>query len=178
MDEQLCQRVLRLPLSIQETGLATGMLTELALKYVYTAGEIGATQVCRQMCLPFVGVVQPILELLDREELVNIIGAGGFGEQAYRYTISRKGIERVYQNLERSQWMGPAPVPLERYNAMMRAQAVGEVFVFLAVRQGLLDDGLSRGRHGPLAFVGSEITARRAVFASCDVDMKPVLRRK
>ena len=68
-----------------------------------------------------------MLELLDREELVNIIGAERFWRAAYRYTISRKGIERVHQVLERNQYVGPAPVPLEHYNAMIRAQAVGEV---------------------------------------------------
>jgi predicted ATPase with chaperone activity len=59
--------------------------------------------------------------------LVNIVGAEGFGERAYRYTISRRGIERVHQVLERNQYVGPAPVPLAHYNGMMRAQAVGEV---------------------------------------------------
>jgi len=123
------QQILRCPLSIQETGLTMGILSELALKILYGAGEIGASEISRELHLPFAGVAQPVLEQLDREELVNIIGAAGFGAQAYRYTISRKGTERVRQALERSQYAGPAPVPLERYNAMMRAQAVGEVLL-------------------------------------------------
>ncbi|MFN2133651.1 MAG: ATP-binding protein [Anaerolineae bacterium] len=127
MNEAQWQQILKPPLSIEESGLNMGTLSELALKTIYSAGEIGALEICQAMCLPFVGIVQPVLELLDREELVNIIGARGFGEQAYRYTISRKGIERTHQAMEHSQYLGPAPVPLPRYNAMMRAQAVGEV---------------------------------------------------
>jgi energy-coupling factor transporter ATP-binding protein EcfA2 len=127
MDETQRRQILRRPLSIPETGLTIGSLAELALKLIYNAGEIGAIEISREMRVPFIGLVQRVLELLDREELVNIIGAGGFGEQSYRYTISRKGIERVHQALERSQYVGPAPVPLECYNAMIRAQAVGEV---------------------------------------------------
>jgi energy-coupling factor transporter ATP-binding protein EcfA2 len=129
MNETQSGQILQRPLSIQETGLTIGLLTELALKFIYNVGEMGASEINREMGLPFAGVVQPVLQLLDREELVNIIGAEGFGEQAYRYTLSRKGIERVYQALERSQYVGPAPVPLERYNAMIRAQAVGEVLL-------------------------------------------------
>jgi hypothetical protein len=127
MDEVLRQRILKRPLGIEETGLTMGLLSELALKTIYNAGEVGANQVARELRLPFAGVLQPVLELLDREELVNIIGTRGFGEQAYRYTISRKGVDRVHEALERSQYAGPAPVPLECYNDMMRAQAVGEV---------------------------------------------------
>jgi len=127
MDQQTRQQILRAPASLAETGLTMGIVSELALKTVYNAGEVGGAEISRELCLPFASVVQPALQLLDREELVSIVGSAGFGEQAYRYTISRKGIERVRQALERSQYIGPAPVPLERYNAMMRAQAVREV---------------------------------------------------
>jgi predicted ATPase with chaperone activity len=127
MNDEQRQQLLKPPLSIEESGLSMGTLSELALKTIYNAGEIGALEIREAMRLPFVGVVQPVLELLDREELVNIIGARGFGEQAYRYTISRKGIERTRQAMDHSQYLGPAPVPLPRYNATMRAQAVGEI---------------------------------------------------
>lgn len=129
MIETQRQQMLERPVSVKDTGLPMGLLSELALKLVYNAGEIGATEICGAMCLPFVGVVQSVLSLLDREELVGVIGTKGFGEQAFRYTITRKGIERVRHMLERSQYTGPAPVPLERYNAMMCAQAVGEVLL-------------------------------------------------
>jgi hypothetical protein len=123
------QAILSRPVSIRETGLRMGMLCELSLKVIYNAGEIGATEICDELRLPFASVIQYALHFLDREELVNIVGAGGVGERAYRYTISRKGIERVHQYLERSQYVGPAPVPLDSYNFMIRAQAVGEVIL-------------------------------------------------
>ena len=121
------RQVPRRPLDIAETGLSAGLLNELVLKHVHSAGELGASDISRGLCLPFVGVVQPVLTALGREELVNIAGGGGFGEQAYRYSLTRVGIERVHQAMERSQYCGPAPVPLAQYNAMLRDQAVGEV---------------------------------------------------
>jgi predicted ATPase with chaperone activity len=140
---------LKRPGSIQETGLTMGLLSELAIKLIYAAGEIGAAEICDELRLPFTGVTERILELLDREELVNIIGAEGFGAQAYRYTISNKGIARARQAMEHNQYVGPAPVPLRRYNAMIRAQAIGEVmldepsvegaFEGLVVSQEMLD---------------------------------------
>jgi hypothetical protein len=127
MNDQPRQQFLSRPLSIKEIGLSMAVLSELAIKLIYNVSEIGASEISRELRLPFAGVIQLILELLDREEMVNIIGAEGCGERAYRYTITRKGIERVHQVLERNQYVGPAPVPLEHYYAMIRAQAVGEV---------------------------------------------------
>jgi predicted ATPase with chaperone activity len=161
MNEIEREQILRRPLSIQETGLTIGLLSELALKFIYNVGEMGANEISREMGLPFAGVLQPVLQLLDREELVNITGAGGFGEQAYRYTLARKGIERAHQALERSQYVGPAPIPLERYNAMMRAQAVGEVLLdeadVEAAFQGLVINRAMFDKVGPALNSGKSV---------------------
>jgi hypothetical protein len=127
MDDVTRAQLLQRPLTVADTGLTMGLLGELALKLIHNGGEIGATEISNEMRLPFVGVVRPVLEQLDREELVNVVGSRGFFEQSYRYTTTRKGIERVHQAMERSQYIGPAPVPLEHYNAMIRAQALSEI---------------------------------------------------
>lgn len=123
------QDILSRPRTVRDTGLTAGLLSALALKHIYNVGETTASEISRALHLPFTGVVQPILQLLDQEGLVNIVGAGGFGEQAYRYTLSNNGINRAHDALERSQYSGPAPVPLELYNTMIRTQAVGEVLL-------------------------------------------------
>jgi predicted ATPase with chaperone activity len=155
------QQLLERPLSVQETGLTAGMLSELALKLIYNNGEIDAAQVSQQLHLPFTGVIEIILGLLDREELVNVVGARGFGGQTYRYTITRKGIERVRQALERSQYAGPAPVPLEEYNAMIRAQTVGEVLLdeqdVVAAFEGLVINPAMFDKVGPALNSGRSV---------------------
>ena len=162
MDVKARDQILKRPFSIQETGLTLGVLTELALKSIYNMGELGANDLSREMHLPFSGVLQGVLQLLDREELVNITGSGGFGERAYRYTLTRNGIDRVRQALERNQYVGPAPVRLEEYNAMIRAQSVGELslneadlesaFQGLVINRAMLDK------------VGPALNSGRSVF--------------
>ena len=161
MDDTLEKQFLRRPLSIRETGLTMGFLSDLTLKVIYSAGEIGVTEICRELRLPFAGVVQSVLELLDREEMVNIIGAEGFGERAYRYSIARKGIVRVHQVLERNQYVGPAPVTLELYNTAIRAQAVGGVMLsedeVKAAFDGLVIDPAMFDKIGPALISGQSL---------------------
>lgn len=112
------------PRSIDETGLNMGFLSDLVLKSIYYAGEISANDIAKQCALPFVGVLETVLEFLKREELVGIIGAQGFSERSYTYTISEKGIRRAREALDRSQYVGPAPVTFDRYRELVLAQGL------------------------------------------------------
>lgn len=153
---------LRRPTSIKDTGLNLGLLTELAIKVIYAAGEIEVADLCDELRLPFIGVTESVLELLDREELVNIVGSEGFGAQGYRYAISNKGIVRARQAMEHNQYVGPAPVPLRRYNAMIRSQAIGDVLTDEAAVEEAFE-GLVIDQH-MLDCVGPAVNSGQSVF--------------
>src|SRR5215207_3102159 len=113
------------PTSITETGLGMGFLTDLVLKVVYFHGNITAQQISEVTKLPFLDVLDKVLEFLKLEEYVDLIGAqGGFSERAFQYVIATKGRLKVNEVLERSQYAGPAPVPLNEYVEMVRRQAM------------------------------------------------------
>ncbi|HEX8077666.1 MAG TPA: AAA family ATPase [Chthoniobacterales bacterium] len=116
------------PTSVAETGLGMGFLTDLILKIVYFHGNITGQQLSEVTKLPFLGVIDKVLEFLKLEEYVDIIGAqGGFSERSFQYVIATKGRLKVNEVLDRSQYAGPAPVPLDDYIAMVHRQAVGEM---------------------------------------------------
>ena len=118
------------PTSIEETGLGMGFLTDLVLKVVYFHGNIAAQQISEATKLPFLGVLDKVLEFLKLEEYVDITGAqGGFSERSFQYVIATKGRLKVNEVLDRTQYAGPAPVPLDDYIAMVQRQAVGEMIV-------------------------------------------------
>lgn len=112
------------PRSIEDTGLNQAFLTDLALKIIYHGGNLTGLQVADRMKLPFTGVVDQVLEWLKREQLAEVKGSGGFGEQAYQYVISTKGREKAHEALERSQYAGAAPVTLDAYINAMNKQAL------------------------------------------------------
>ncbi|MEN9937796.1 MAG: hypothetical protein RLZZ387_4375 [Chloroflexota bacterium] len=118
------------PTSIVESGLTMGFLNDLVLKVVYFHGNITAQQIADVSRLPFFGVLDKVLEFLKLEEYVDIIGSqGGFGERSFQYTIAGKGRIKIHEVISRSQYAGPAPVPLDVYIEMVRRQAVGELVV-------------------------------------------------
>ncbi len=110
------------PTTVDETGLGLGFVTDLALKMLYFQGYISGAEIADKMKLPFMGVVEHIMEFLKREMLCEIKGAGGLGQSSYLYTITGKGIDRAREILERGQYVGPAPVTLAEYSEGISAQ--------------------------------------------------------
>lgn len=138
------------PASIEETGLGMGFLTDLVLKIIYFHGTISGTRLADISKLPFLNVLDRVLEFLKLEEYVDIIGAkGGFSERSFEYILAAKGRIKVHEVLDRSQYAGPAPVPLDRYVEMIERQSVGnmvvdkrtiqQAFAHLVVSEKMLD---------------------------------------
>lgn len=138
--------------SIGDTGLTALWLQDLALKSLYYQGYMTGFQVAEYLALPFNGVVDQVLDTLKREKLVEVKSAhqGGLGEGSFQYGITGSGIARAREALERSQYAGPAPVPLHVYNQSVRMQNREREPVTLAA----LKDALSH-------LVLSEATYRR-----------------
>lgn len=113
---------------LEETGLAPLFLQDLALKILYFQGYLTGYKVADAMCLPFTGVVDQILDALKRDKLIEVRSSQmGLGEGAYLYAITGAGIIHAREALDRSQYAGPAPVPLDVYNESVRRQSRGRV---------------------------------------------------
>ncbi len=108
--------------SIEDTGLHLIGLSELVLKALYFSGFMSGYRIAEVIKLPFNGVVDQIMEFLKREQSVEVKGSGGFGEGAYQYVITGGGIAKAREALERSQYAGPAPVPLAVYTKAIYEQ--------------------------------------------------------
>ncbi len=120
----------RQPDSLEQTGLSMGLLSELILKIIYFHGNVTGQKLEELAKLPFLNVIDRVLQFLKLEEQIDIIGAeGGFSERSFQYTITARGRLKVHEVLDRSQYAGPAPVPLDEYVQMVRAQSVSEIVV-------------------------------------------------
>ena len=124
---------------IEDTGLSQLWLQDLALKILYFQGYLSGFKIAEEMTLPFTGLVDQILEALKREKYVEVKSSQiGLGEGAYLYAITGAGIARAREALERSQYAGPAPVPIQIYNeSVLRQSQTRPTITNRSMRQAL-----------------------------------------
>lgn len=147
---------------IEDTGLSQLWLQDLALKILYFQGYLSGFKIAEAMALPFTGITDQILDALKREKFVEVRSSQmGLGEGAYQYAITGAGIARAREALERSQYAGQAPVPIEAYNQAIRQQSQGRVAITSRLlRQALSELVLSETtfhRIGPAVNSGTSI---------------------
>ncbi len=147
---------------ISDTGLSQLWLQDLALKILYFQGYMSGFKIAEAMTLPFAGITDQILEALKREKFVEVRSSQmGLGEGAYQYAITGAGIARAREALERSQYAGPAPVPIDVYNKAIKQQGQGRLTITSRLlRQALSQLVLSENtfqRIGPAVNSGTSI---------------------
>jgi len=150
----------RVPTTLHDTGLTADQLEQLLVKTLYV-GEASGLSVADRMRLPFT-LLEPLVERLRAELLIEVRGAAGSGAAAYRYALTDAGRDRALQYFDISRYVGPAPVPLATYVAAMTA---------LQDARGYLDK--DRLRHGfshlivrdeMLERLGPAVNANKAIF--------------
>lgn len=115
---------------IEDTGLSQLWLQDLVLKILYFQGYLTGFKIAEEIALPFSNVVDLILDVLKREKFVEVKSSQmGLGEGAYLYAITGAGIARAREAIERSQYAGPAPIPLGIYNDAIRKQSRGRTTI-------------------------------------------------
>jgi MoxR-like ATPase len=148
------------PRSLQETGIGGDQIEQVLVKTLYS-GEATGLEIADKMCLPF-PILEPLIERLRNERLMEVKGSGGSGASSYRYALTDSGRDRARQYMEISHYVGAAPVSLARYVAYMTA---------LQAARGYMDK--ERLRNGfshliisdeVLEMVGPAVNAGKAVF--------------
>jgi predicted ATPase with chaperone activity len=147
---------------ISDTGLSKLWLQDLALKILYFQGYLTGYEIAEKITLPYTSVVDKILDSLKREKYIEVKASTmGLGEGSYQYGITEAGINRAREALERSQYAGPAPVPLSDYNFAIKKQSLGKLNVSpRALRHYLSELTLSEeiiNRVGPAINSGTSV---------------------
>lgn len=163
------------PRSIEDTGLSQDFLAELILKHLYTAGVLDLRQLAERTALAG-SILETVLNFLRTEACTEVRGNNG-ASSGLRYALTDRGRAGALDALMRGGYVGPAPVPLEDYERIVRAQSVHSckvtradmraAFNGMVIREELLDQlgpALHSGRaifvYGP-AGTGKTYTTHR-----------------
>jgi len=113
----------RAPRTLAETGLTEGRVTSLLLKTLYQRGSLHGSALARAVALPFV-VLDDLLLTLTQRQFVEVLGTAGHSRAGYLFELTEEGHNRAEAALATSQYVGPAPVPLDQYRDWIRRQSV------------------------------------------------------
>ena len=113
------------PTTLEEAGLSLDLVTQLALKTLYFAGELSGGDLAKRLGVNF-GVVEPALEFLKAQQRCEIVGGALAGGSSYRYRITTEGRSVAVLFLQQSQYVGVAPVPLAQYVKYMTSGSRAE----------------------------------------------------
>ena len=109
------------PVDIADTGLTETFVSELIMKHLYRGGVMDLSQLIDRLALAG-PVLEPVISLLRNEAYIEVlpeIRSGGI-----RYILTDRGRQNANDALVKSGYVGPAPVPLETYTRVVRAQSV------------------------------------------------------
>lgn len=114
----------RSPMTVEETGLSRDLLHKLVAKTLNLHGTLTPSALVRELKLP-AAIIAELLKDLQKLLLVEARGlAGADMRSEVRYAVGGKGHEFVAEANAQSQYVGPAPVPLERFIRQVEAQSI------------------------------------------------------
>jgi hypothetical protein len=149
-----------LPKTLHDTGLTADQVEQLLVKTLYV-GEASGLSIAEDMRLPFT-ILEPLVERLRAERLMEVRGAAGSGAASYRYALTDLGRSRAQQYFDISRYVGPAPVPLTTYvEAMTALQSTRGYLDRERLRQGFQNLIV---RDEMLEMLGPAVNANKAIF--------------
>lgn len=148
------------PHALDELDIKQNMITDILLRLTYNEGEVSVSRAEEIMKLPY-KVLDELLSWMQQEHLVEVSKAvGSLGRRGYVYSLTDTGRARAKEALERTLYVGPAPVPLEKYTQAVLAQATIKRLSRQEVQQALshliLPKDFDR-KIGPAVNAGSSI---------------------
>ncbi len=161
--DQLEERLLELQKPIQTAealDIPMSLLVDLVYRLLFSEGDVSVGR--------FSDVIRVHPQLLDelmsrlkQEHMVEITKTGALGRFSYSYRLTEEGTKRARESMERSQYIGPLPVSLEKYSEAILLQTgenrfVGPKEVQRALRSLVLPEQFHR-RIGPAINSGSSL---------------------
>src|SRR6266852_4374702 len=104
-----------------ETGVSSALIEDLIVKTLYDQGETIGRDLASELGLKF-SLIEPIIEQLKRQRLIETKGSLGFGVVSAVFGLSEAGRSRAHECLEHNLYVGAVPVPISQYKTAVRAQ--------------------------------------------------------
>jgi hypothetical protein len=127
------------PESIDATGIDEVELLNLLIKLIYTGRLESNREFVDAIKLPSAIVVK-LVRMASEQKLIYARGVRADNSAAMNYALTDEGKRRANDALQRSQYIGPAPVTLDQFCERVNLQKItNETVTFQRVRQHISD---------------------------------------
>jgi hypothetical protein len=129
------------PTTLAETGVSFTSLLNLLLKVVYATDVEAPTQMAELLKLPLNTVLE-IVETAEERQLLTSMGSQVRADisSERRYALTKAGVEWTYAAMRRSEYVGPAPVPLAVFCDQIRRQCLANARIDQAGVEQAMND--------------------------------------
>lgn len=153
-------RLLSPPRTTEDLGIPVNLVVDLIYRLMFQEGEVSVGRFSDKLRV-HAQVLDGLLAKMKQEHMVEVSNTGALGRFSYTYRLTEEGTRRAREAMERSQYIGPAPVNLETYSEAILLQSgqrrrVTPREVQHALRQLVLPDGFHR-RIGPAVNAGTSL---------------------
>ncbi len=116
------------PTSLETLDISPIVVEGLILRLMHINTTMVAHEIATELCLPYYGVTEPLLVQMRDNRLIEIT-RGEMAAMSYVYTITDAGRARALQFFEQTTYVGPAPVSLSSYVAIIQSQSLKNITV-------------------------------------------------
>ncbi|MES2164562.1 MAG: ATP-binding protein, partial [Pseudomonadota bacterium] len=109
------------PKTVRDSGLPQQLIVELIAKTIFITGKIHLPVLTTRLHLS-INVLREALEFMVAEHVVEVAWRGD-SDIDVQYQLTSAGRLRAGAWMDRCAYVGPAPVPVEAYRAMVERQA-------------------------------------------------------
>ncbi|HEX7119416.1 MAG TPA: hypothetical protein VF212_11545 [Longimicrobiales bacterium] len=149
------------PGNLRDTGLSAEAVIDLLLKTMYLQGAKTGQQLTEEVRLPF-SLLDDLLLSLQQRMLVEVRGTRGHSRGGYVFDLTGSGRDRAREALGSSQYVGPAPVPLDQFRHWIALQSIRNVRITRdRLREGFRDVVMGDDLFDRL---GPAVNAARSLF--------------
>lgn len=148
------------PQNLDELDIPQNIVIDIILRLLYNEGNVNFRRISQVIRLPLAS--QQLLDWLRQEHMIEVSNTGGaYNPLNVVYRLTQLGEDRARGALERSHYVGPAPVPINMYNKAIELQTGGQRHITVTqVKDKLgdliLEDGFDR-KVGPAANSGNSL---------------------
>ena len=107
------KRVLAQATTLEQLGIPSTLITDLIFRMLFNEGEVSVGRFC-EVIRVYPQIIDDLLAQAQRDHLVEVAKASTL-RISYTYRLSDEELRRARDAMERTQYIGPAPVDLQVY---------------------------------------------------------------